>query len=202
MAADTRRRVVVSPRFPLMPVPVPVPIPVTTPSPTPPTPTGPITLSLILTEDGFHPATRWPHAGYTPKGHTIVTRRATQAKNDQCLRRRRHSIPAPSSLRAGASPRLHWRSDRMSATHADSHGAAIGETEVRRPASRGDGFATRPVLQGTLGMVAAGHYLAVGHRPAPARKRRQRDRRRRRRRLRPAAAQTAERRHRRRGARS
>jgi len=35
----------------------------------------------------------------------------------------------------------------------DAHGAAIGET---RPVP----FATRPVLQGTLGMVAAGHYLA------------------------------------------
>jgi gamma-glutamyltranspeptidase/glutathione hydrolase len=36
----------------------------------------------------------------------------------------------------------------------DAHGAAIGET---RPVP----FATRPVLQGTLGMVAAGHYLAA-----------------------------------------
>jgi gamma-glutamyltranspeptidase / glutathione hydrolase len=35
----------------------------------------------------------------------------------------------------------------------DAHGSAIGET---RPVP----FATRPVLQGTLGMVAAGHYLA------------------------------------------
>jgi gamma-glutamyltranspeptidase/glutathione hydrolase len=36
----------------------------------------------------------------------------------------------------------------------DAHGTAIGET---RPVP----FATRPVLQGTLGMVAAGHYLAA-----------------------------------------
>jgi gamma-glutamyltranspeptidase / glutathione hydrolase len=36
----------------------------------------------------------------------------------------------------------------------DSHGTAIGET---RPVP----FATRPVLQGTHGMVAAGHYLAA-----------------------------------------
>src|SRR5205807_10366406 len=35
----------------------------------------------------------------------------------------------------------------------DAHGSAIGET---RPVP----FATRPVLQGSLGMVAAGHYLA------------------------------------------
>jgi gamma-glutamyltranspeptidase / glutathione hydrolase len=35
----------------------------------------------------------------------------------------------------------------------DAHGSAIGEA---RPVP----FATRPVLQGTLGMVAAGHYLA------------------------------------------
>src|SRR5215471_5414846 len=35
----------------------------------------------------------------------------------------------------------------------DAHGSSIGES---RPAP----FATRPVLQGTLGMVAAGHYLA------------------------------------------
>ncbi|HEV7661906.1 MAG TPA: gamma-glutamyltransferase family protein [Chloroflexota bacterium] len=36
----------------------------------------------------------------------------------------------------------------------DAHGSAIGET---KPIP----FATRPVLQGTLGMVAAGHYLAA-----------------------------------------
>jgi gamma-glutamyltranspeptidase/glutathione hydrolase len=36
----------------------------------------------------------------------------------------------------------------------DAHGSAIGES---RPLP----FATRPVLQGTLGMVAAGHYLAA-----------------------------------------
>src|ERR1700716_139952 len=36
----------------------------------------------------------------------------------------------------------------------DAHGSAIGET---RPVP----FATRPVLQGSLGMVAAGHYLAA-----------------------------------------
>jgi gamma-glutamyltranspeptidase/glutathione hydrolase len=36
----------------------------------------------------------------------------------------------------------------------DAHGAAVGES---RPVP----FATRPVLQGTLGMVAAGHYLAA-----------------------------------------
>jgi gamma-glutamyltranspeptidase/glutathione hydrolase len=35
----------------------------------------------------------------------------------------------------------------------DAHGSAVGES---RPVP----FATRPVLQGTLGMVAAGHYLA------------------------------------------
>src|ERR671939_2182607 len=36
----------------------------------------------------------------------------------------------------------------------DAHGRAVGE-------SRPIPFATRPVLQGTLGMVAAGHYLAA-----------------------------------------
>jgi gamma-glutamyltranspeptidase/glutathione hydrolase len=36
----------------------------------------------------------------------------------------------------------------------DAHGSAVGEI---RPVP----FATRPVLQGTLGMVAAGHYLAA-----------------------------------------
>src|SRR5919205_2971054 len=36
----------------------------------------------------------------------------------------------------------------------DAHGTAVGEA---RPVP----FATRPMLQGTLGMVAAGHYLAA-----------------------------------------
>src|SRR5436190_18364158 len=36
----------------------------------------------------------------------------------------------------------------------DAHGTSVGET---RPIP----FATRPVLQGTHGMVAAGHYLAA-----------------------------------------
>jgi gamma-glutamyltranspeptidase / glutathione hydrolase len=36
----------------------------------------------------------------------------------------------------------------------DAHGSAVGDS---RPVP----FATRPVLQGTLGMVAAGHYLAA-----------------------------------------
>src|ERR1043166_6199495 len=36
----------------------------------------------------------------------------------------------------------------------DAHGSAVGES---RPVP----FATRPVLQGTLGMVAAGHSLAA-----------------------------------------
>src|SRR5918993_4796604 len=36
----------------------------------------------------------------------------------------------------------------------DAHGSAVGE---QRPVA----FATRPVLQGTFGMVAAGHYLAA-----------------------------------------
>ena len=45
-------------------------------------------------------------------------------------------------------------------------------------------FATRPVLQGTLGMVAAGHYLAAAIGLQPARSRRQRRRCRRRRWLR------------------
>src|SRR5207237_9345111 len=36
----------------------------------------------------------------------------------------------------------------------DAHGTSVGET---RPIP----FATRPVLQGSLGMVAAGHYLAA-----------------------------------------
>src|SRR4029078_12905525 len=38
--------------------------------------------------------------------------------------------------------------------HINAHGSAVGES---RPLP----FATRPVLQGTLGMVAAGHYLAA-----------------------------------------
>jgi gamma-glutamyltranspeptidase/glutathione hydrolase len=43
---------------------------------------------------------------------------------------------------------------RPFAPDTDAHGTAIGET---RPVP----FATRPVLQGRLGMVAAGHYLAA-----------------------------------------
>src|SRR5947209_11370811 len=43
---------------------------------------------------------------------------------------------------------------RSFAAETDPHGSAIGET---RPVV----FATRPVLQGRLGMVAAGHYLAA-----------------------------------------
>src|SRR5690242_6795538 len=39
------------------------------------------------------------------------------------------------------------------APDTDAHGGAVGEP---RPVP----FATRPVLQGTLGMVATGHYLA------------------------------------------
>lgn len=39
-------------------------------------------------------------------------------------------------------------------TETDAHGSAVGES---RPVP----FATRPVLQGSLGMVAAGHYLAA-----------------------------------------
>src|SRR5579859_5257818 len=45
-------------------------------------------------------------------------------------------------------------SRRSFGANVDAHGSAVGEG---RPAS----FATRPVLQGTLGMVAAGHYLAA-----------------------------------------
>ncbi len=45
-------------------------------------------------------------------------------------------------------------SPRSFSADLDTHGSAVGE---RRPIS----FATRPVLQGTLGMVAAGHYLAA-----------------------------------------
>ncbi|HLZ26644.1 MAG TPA: gamma-glutamyltransferase family protein [Chloroflexota bacterium] len=43
---------------------------------------------------------------------------------------------------------------RSFAADVDAHGSAVGE-------SRPIPFATRPVLQGTLGMVAAGHYLAA-----------------------------------------
>src|SRR5918999_791429 len=48
--------------------------------------------------------------------------------------------------------------DSPGAAHAfapdtDAHGSAVGE---QRPVP----FATRPVLQGTFGMVATGHYLA------------------------------------------
>src|SRR5437016_9717721 len=45
-------------------------------------------------------------------------------------------------------------STQYSRADVDAHGSAVGET---RPVP----FATRPVLQGTLGMVAAGHYLAA-----------------------------------------
>ena len=43
---------------------------------------------------------------------------------------------------------------RATGAEFDAHGTAVGET---RPVP----FATRPVLRGTLGMVAAGHYLAA-----------------------------------------
>src|SRR5919206_1011752 len=43
---------------------------------------------------------------------------------------------------------------RATGAEFDAHGPAVGES---RPVP----FATRPVLQGTLGMVAAGHYLAA-----------------------------------------
>jgi gamma-glutamyltranspeptidase / glutathione hydrolase len=43
---------------------------------------------------------------------------------------------------------------RATGAEFDAHGTAVGET---RPVP----FATRPVLQGRLGMVAAGHYLAA-----------------------------------------
>src|SRR3954468_9167169 len=39
----------------------------------------------------------------------------------------------------------------------DAHG---GGPEGMGKRAQGQGFATRPVLQGTFGMVAAGHYLA------------------------------------------
>src|ERR671937_147102 len=45
-------------------------------------------------------------------------------------------------------------SQRATCAEIDVHGTAVGET---RPVP----FATRPVLQGTFGMVAAGHYLAA-----------------------------------------
>jgi gamma-glutamyltranspeptidase/glutathione hydrolase len=44
--------------------------------------------------------------------------------------------------------------DRSFGADIDAHGVAIGE-------SRPIPFATRPVLQGTFGVVAAGHYLAA-----------------------------------------
>src|SRR5438105_2075635 len=44
--------------------------------------------------------------------------------------------------------------DQARPPELDAHGSAVGE-------SRPIPFATRPVLQGTLGMVAAGHYLAA-----------------------------------------
>src|SRR5207253_8804808 len=44
--------------------------------------------------------------------------------------------------------------ERAFGADLDGHGTSIGET---RPIP----FATRPVLQGTLVMVAAGHYLAA-----------------------------------------
>src|SRR5438132_1408543 len=44
--------------------------------------------------------------------------------------------------------------DQAHPPELDAHGSAVGE-------SRPIPFATRPVLQGTLGMVAAGHYLAA-----------------------------------------
>ncbi|MGH2369360.1 MAG: gamma-glutamyltransferase, partial [Chloroflexota bacterium] len=55
------------------------------------------------------------------------------------------------------------------AVDAHTHGAGVNEVgPAAAPGGAGDqaglasqsGFATRPVLQGTLGMVAAGHYLA------------------------------------------
>jgi gamma-glutamyltranspeptidase/glutathione hydrolase len=48
----------------------------------------------------------------------------------------------------------HTASSRSFGADVDAHGSAVGE-------SRPIPFATRPVLQGTLGMVAAGHYLAA-----------------------------------------
>src|SRR6202022_1838796 len=45
-------------------------------------------------------------------------------------------------------------SSRSFGADVDAHGSAVGE-------SRPIPFATRPVLQGRLGMVAAGHYLAA-----------------------------------------
>jgi gamma-glutamyltranspeptidase / glutathione hydrolase len=46
------------------------------------------------------------------------------------------------------------KAPRALGTEYDAHGTLVGET---RPVP----FATRPVLQGTFGMVAAGHYLAA-----------------------------------------
>ncbi len=46
-------------------------------------------------------------------------------------------------------------------TDIDSHGTAAAEVGVGAEGKVGGAFATRPVLEGTLGMVAAGHYLAA-----------------------------------------
>ncbi len=43
----------------------------------------------------------------------------------------------------------------------DSHGTAAAEVGVGATGAIGGSFATRPVLEGTLGMVAAGHYVAA-----------------------------------------
>src|SRR6476620_5680177 len=53
-----------------------------------------------------------------------------------------------------SSTRAEGTGPRSFAADVDAHGSAVGE-------SRPIPFATRPVLQGTLGMVAAGHYLAA-----------------------------------------
>ncbi len=45
-------------------------------------------------------------------------------------------------------------------TDIDSHGAAVAEVGVGVGGKVGGRFATRPVLEGTLGMVATGHYVA------------------------------------------
>src|SRR6185503_10445473 len=59
-------------------------------------------------------------------------------------------IPVPRDL---SCYRVH---KKMTTPHVetDAHGSAVGEV---RPVP----FATRPVLQGTFGMVAGGHYLAA-----------------------------------------
>src|SRR5947209_20513813 len=49
------------------------------------------------------------------------------------------------------------RRSHMPHLTVDAHGSGPEGTGTR---AQGQGFATRPVLQGTLGMVAAGHYLA------------------------------------------